>query len=130
MTTSPICSLNIIMCCSTQKNISTKAISFPSLPTKTSNPLLYFIFQTAKRTFQTLEHTFHALKHTFQSLEYRIPLLPTTFFPRGRMKFIQILPILPDFSIASLYPHFVHSTCQNRSKMDKCIINAKICYKI
>lgn len=71
MTISPIFSLNIIMCPSTRKNILTRTTFFPLLPTKTSNPLIFFIFPTLKYIFQTLEHTFHALKYTFQTLEHK-----------------------------------------------------------
>ena len=85
MTTFPTSSLNIIMCRSTRKNILTKTTFFPLLPTKTSNPLIFFIFPTLKRTFQTLEHTFHALKYTFQILEHIFPLLTVILSPKGKI---------------------------------------------
>ena len=85
MTTFPTSSLNIIMCRFTQKNTSTRVTFFPLLPTKTSNPLIFFIFPTLKRTFQTLKHTFHALKYMFQILEHKFPLLTVILSPKGKI---------------------------------------------
>ena len=110
MTTFRTSSLNIIMCRFTQKNTSTRAIS--------SQWQFNFVLAEIAENAEISLYFTPVPPYSHPAPTLRLPCA----YPAPTLRFKNKINSRVGLS-SSQTPYFVHSTCQNRSKNAKCIIN-------